>query len=83
MGNITLQQEEKVMQEVEILIKGKIDTHWSEWLGGLQITHIGQEQSLLTGSIADQATLYGILTKLRDLDLKLVSVNLKEGVHHE
>lgn len=71
------------MEEVEILIKGKIDVHWSEWLGGLQITHIGQDQSLLTGSIADQATLHGILTKLRDLDLKLISVTLKEGVHHE
>ena len=83
MGNISLQQEVKVMQDVEILIKGQIDTHWSEWLGGLQISHIGQDQSQLSGSIADQATLYGILTKLRDLDMKLVSVNLKEGVHHE
>ena len=83
MGIITMQQEEKTMQDVEILIEGQIDTHWSEWLGGLEITHIGQEQSRLSGSIADQATLYGILTKLRDLDMKLVSVNLKEGVHHE
>ena len=83
MGNISLQQEEKVMQDVEILIKGQIDTHWSEWLGGLQISHIGQEQSRLSGSIADQAALYGILTKLRDMDMKLVSVNLMEGVHHE
>ncbi len=71
------------MEDVEILIKGRIDFHWSDWLGGLQITHVGQEQSLLTGSIADQATLHGILSKLRDLDLKLVSVNLKEGVNHE
>lgn len=71
------------MEEVEILIKGHIDFHWSEWLGGLQITHIGQDQSLLSGTITDQATLHGILTKLRDLDLKLVSVNLKAGVHNE
>ena len=71
------------MQNVEILIKGQIDAQWSEWLGGLQITHIGQEQSLLTGSIADQATLYGILTKIKDLGLKLVSVNLEEGVNNE
>ena len=82
MDDIVLQQEVKVMQEVEILIKGQIDTHWSEWLGGLQITHIGQEQSRLSGLIVDQATLYGILTKLRDLDMKLVSINIKEGVHH-
>ena len=71
------------MDDVEILIKGHIDAHWSDWLGGLQITHIEQDRSLLTGSIADQATLHGILTKLRDLDLKLVSVHLKEGDNHE
>ena len=82
MGSITLQQEEKVMQDVEIVIKGQIDTHWSDWLGGLQISHVGQEQSQLSGSIADQAALYGILTKLRDLDMELVALNLKEGVHH-
>ena len=82
MGSITLQQEVKVMQDVEIVIKGQIDKHWSDWLGGLQISHIGQEQSQLSGSIADQAALYGILTKLRDLDMELVSLNLKEGVHH-
>ena len=71
------------MQDVEILIKGQIDSHWSDWLGGLQITHVGQDQSQLTGSIADQATLYGVLSKLRDLDMKLVSVNIKEIVHNE
>ena len=71
------------MEDVEIIIKGRIDTHWSEWLGGLQITHIEQDQSQLSGPIADQATLYGILTKLRDLDLNLVSVELTEGVPHE
>ena len=83
MGSITRLQEAKVMQDVEILIRGQIDFHWSEWLSGLQITHLGQEQSQLTGSIADQATLYGILTKLRDLDMTLVSIKLKEGAHHE
>ena len=71
------------MEYVEIHIKGHIDFYWSEWLGGLQITHVEQNRSLLTGLIADQATLHGILTKLRDLDLKLISINLKEGVHHE
>ena len=70
------------MQEVEIRIKGQIDTHWSEWLGGLQISHIGQEQSQLSGPIADQAALYGILTKLRDLDMELIALNIKEGVQH-
>ena len=69
------------MDDVEILIKGHIDVHWSDWLGGLQITHIEQERSLLTGCLVDQAMLFGILTKLRDLDLKIVSVLLEEGMH--
>ncbi|MDX1415388.1 MAG: hypothetical protein R3293_14425 [Candidatus Promineifilaceae bacterium] len=83
MSTISLQQEVTDMQDVEILIKGQIDTHWSEWLGGLKITHVGQEQSRLSGAIADQAALYGILTKLRDLDMKLISVNLVEDIHCE
>ena len=69
------------MEDVEILIKGHIDVHWSEWLGGLQITHVEEERSLLTGCLVDQAMLYGILTKLRDLDLKIISINLQEGVN--
>ena len=83
MGLITFEQGVTAMQDVEIIIKGRIDTHWSEWLGGLQIAHIAEDQSKLSGSIADHATLYGILTKLRDLDLNLVSLELMEGDHHE
>ena len=83
MGTIILLYEASGMQNVEILIKGQIDSHWSEWLGGLQITHVEQERSQLSGTIADQATLFGILTKLRDLDLKLVSVNLEESDNYE
>ena len=71
------------MEQVEILIRGHIDVHWSEWLGGLQIIHVEEDKSLLTGTITDQAMLHGILTKLRDLDLKIISVNLQEGVNHE
>ena len=70
------------MEQVEILIRGHIDAHWSEWLGGLQISYVEEDKSLLTGSIADQAMLHGILTKLRDLDLKIISVNLHEGVNN-
>jgi len=83
MGQITLEKGVNVMQDVEIIIKGRIDTHWSEWLAGLEIAHIGQDQSQLSGSIADQATLYGILTKLRDLDLNLLSVEITEKVNHD
>ena len=71
------------MDEVEILIKGHIDRSWSEWLGGLQIAHVDEDRSLLSGSLVDQAMLHGILTSLRDLDLKILSIQLKEGVNHE
>ncbi len=64
------------MQNVEIRVKGKIDQHWSEWLDGLEITHESDDQSLLIGQVVDQATLYGILKKLRDLGLKLLLVKI-------
>ena len=62
------------MQVVEIRIKGRIDEHWSGWFEGLRITHIDPGETLLTGEVADQAALYGLLAKLRDLGLALLSV---------
>lgn len=64
------------MQIVEIRVKGMIDSNWSEWLEGLEIIHEREEQTLLTGQVVDQATLYGILKKLRDLGLKLILVKV-------
>ncbi|MGD8998075.1 MAG: hypothetical protein PVH80_08190 [Anaerolineae bacterium] len=62
------------MQVVEIRIKGRIDEHWSDWFADLEIRHAEQDETILTGSVADQAALYGLLAKLRDLGLPLVSV---------
>ena len=67
---------EATMQNVEIRVKGKIDLHWSEWFDGLEIIHEGESETLLTGQVVDQATLYGILKKLRDLGLKLLLVKI-------
>jgi len=64
------------MQNVEIRVEGIIDQHWSEWLEGLEITHQGGDETLLSGQVVDQATLYGILKKLRDLGLKLLLVKI-------
>ena len=73
------------MQHVEIRVKGQIDPQWSEWFDGLTIAPAGQEQSLLIGTVADQAALYGILTRLRDLGLPLISLLVEtdapEGVN--
>lgn len=62
------------MEQVEIRVKGQIDKHWSDWFEGLTVIHTDQGETLLTGSVADQAALYGVLSKLRDLGLQLLSV---------
>jgi hypothetical protein len=66
------------MQSVEIRIKGQIDENWSEWFDGLTITYTDQDETILTGPVVDQAALYGLIAKLRDLGLPLVSVNPSE-----
>jgi hypothetical protein len=65
------------MQRVKIRIKGRIDEQWSEWFGDLAVTHTDSE-TILTGVIKDQAEVYGLLARLRDLGLSLASVDLEE-----
>jgi len=69
--------------QVQIRVKGQIDERWSEWLDGLTITHTGDDETVLTGSIPDQSALYGLISKLRDLGLPLLAVNLCEEVTNE
>ena len=71
------------MQRVEIRVKGQIDEHWSEWFGGLTITHTDQNETVLTGPVVDQAALHGLLAKLRDLGLPIVSVSVSEVADQE
>jgi hypothetical protein len=56
-----------------IRIKGFLDPHW-EWLEGLTMTHLEPGESLLSGPIVDQAALHGLLARIRDLNLTLISV---------
>jgi hypothetical protein len=63
------------MIRIEIRVQGRIDENWSNWFDDLAITHTGGDETILTGFIADQAMLYGILTRLRNLGLPLLSVN--------
>lgn len=67
------------MQIIEIRVKGRIDPNWSEWLDGLEIIHEGENETLLTGQVVDQATLYGILKKLRNLGLNLLLVKTDDA----
>jgi hypothetical protein len=66
------------MQNVEIRIKGRIDEHWSTWFADLAIRYTEQGETVLTGPVADQATVYGVLNRLRDLGLPLLSVTLED-----
>ncbi len=70
------------MHSVEIRVKGRIDERWSSWFEDLTITHTDDE-TVLSGAVADQAALYGLLAKLRDLGLPLVSVNPAEFADQE
>ncbi len=59
----------------QIRIKGHLGCQWAEWFGGLAVTLEENGDTLLTGPVADQAALHGLLKKVRDLGTPLISVN--------
>jgi hypothetical protein len=60
----------------EIKIKGRMDPRWSDWFGGLSLAYLDeQDQTLLSGALPDQAALHGVLERIRDLNLTLISVS--------
>jgi hypothetical protein len=61
--------------QCEIRIQGHLDDRWAEWFVGLTITREDNGETRLTGPVVDQAALHGLLKKVRDLGLPLVSVN--------
>jgi hypothetical protein len=58
----------------EIKVKGHLDQSWSSWLDGLSIEAQAHGETLLTGPVRDQAALHGLLSKIRDLGLVLLSL---------
>jgi len=59
----------------QIRVKGHLGNQWADWFNGLTISLEDNGDTLLTGPIADQAALYGLLKHMRDTGLTLVSVN--------
>ncbi len=63
------------MQGVKIRVKGHLDKNWSDWLGAMTITHTKRGETVLSGDVSDQTALYGVLLRLSNLGLQLVSMN--------
>ena len=61
-------------ERYEIRIKGHLDDRWAAWFGGLTLTREDNGETLLTGPVVDQAALHGLLRKVRDLGMPLLSV---------
>jgi len=61
--------------QYRIRIKGHLDTHWQDWFDGLTITLTDNGDTILSGVIVDQAALHGVLKKISNLGLTLISVN--------
>lgn len=63
----------------QIKVQGILDSRWAEWFGGLTILLDEDGNTLLTGAVVDQAALYGLLRKVRDLGMPLLSVIFVEN----
>jgi hypothetical protein len=58
----------------EIKIKGHLDPSWSDWFSGLQLSNLEADETLLSGMLPDQSALHGLLERIRDLNITLISV---------
>jgi hypothetical protein len=65
------------MLRVEIRVKGHLDNDWANWLDGFTFTHAEPDETVLAGKVKDQAALYGLIAKLRDLGVTLKAVNMR------
>lgn len=65
-----------------IRVKGNLDPKWADWFDGLALTCSDKDETVLSGAVADQATLHGILNKINRLGLFLILVAQVEDDHH-
>ena len=66
-------------EHYEIKIKGHLDQRWSEWFAGLKLTYLEGDVTLFSGLLPDQAAVHGLLERIRDLNLTLVSVTCQDS----
>jgi hypothetical protein len=58
-----------------VLVSGHLDDRWSDWFGGLTVVRQADGTTVLVGPVVDQAALHGVICRVRDLGLPLLSVN--------
>ncbi len=66
----------------EIKIKSHLDPRWSVWFEGMRLTYTEGDETLLSGPLPDQAALHGLLERIRDLNLTLISVTCSSSTMH-
>jgi hypothetical protein len=62
----------------QLRVKGHLGAQWGAWFGGMTVTQTANGETLITGLVADQAALYGLLRKVRDLGLPLLALSSSE-----
>ncbi len=76
---VDVQQHASQTSIYRIRVRGHVDRQWSDWFDGWQITQKENGETLLSGPVVDQAALFGLLRKVRDLGVPLISVTLSES----
>ncbi len=69
------EQKKSASEVYEIKIRGHLDTKWTEWLYGMTVTHERDGSTTLYGPLPDQVVLHSVLDRIRDMNLRLISVN--------
>ena len=78
MSNYDQIHDEEVIYQIRV--EGILDEHWSGYFSGLKLTNHGDGCSTLTGPLRDQAALFGLLIKIRDLGVRLLSVERLDDI---
>ncbi len=63
-----------------VRLKGHLNQHWSHWFDGMAISKEKNGETLLTGPVVDQAALHGLLRKVRDIGIPLISVTTNQAI---
>lgn len=78
-GATMTERKNRLAPHYEIRVQGILDERWSAWFDGLEVRSEGDDVTLITGPVPDQAALHGLLTRINDLGLTLVSVCRRDG----